>query len=376
VAPLDPADLATALQRSVAEIGTAGPPRAGLARIRRKAKARQRRRTVMAGSAGVLVMVMAVSVVTGNSFDIVPVLTSVVGLGGGDSAPSGGAPATPDGNGVRTVRPTAGRKGPAIGPGDVTVTPSALAGTGVAPCTAADLITVDSVDSVIGGVSYGHVEAVAQRPCAVAGPPVLQVANATANAASSVVLLRHTASDGSQLPQVPTWGAVLVLRAGQGYDFQFAWAPDACPAPGASGAPAGSGGASGASGDTSGTSPGSASPSSGTYQLGYLVTATSLTAPVTLQAACGATVYVTDVYARGAYPLPKPETTPTPQPATTSAAPDSPTPPPSTSSSPPPAPPSSAVPTNGSGFSPGAPVASPVGSGQPNGGVTGSAGQS
>ncbi|WP_034266521.1 hypothetical protein [Actinospica robiniae] len=378
-APLDPADLATALQRSVAEIGTAGPPRAGLARIRRKAKARQRRRTVMAGSAGVLFMAMAVSVVTGNSFDIVPVLTSVVGLGGGDSTPSSGVTATPDGHGqVRTVRPMAGRKGPAIGPGDVTATPSALAGTKVAACTAADLITVDSVDSVIGGVSYGHVEAVAQHPCAVAGPPVLQVANATANAASSVVLLRHNASDGSQLPQVPTWGTVLVLQAGQGYDFQFAWAPDACPAPGTSGAPAGSGtggGPSGASGEPGGTSPGSASPASGKYQLSYLVTATSLTSPVTLEAACGATVYVTDVYARGAYPLPKPETTPTPQPATTSAAaPDSPSTPPSTSSSappPPPPPPSSDVPTNGSGVSPGAPAASPVVSTPSNDGATG-----
>lgn len=385
--PLDPDELATALRRSVAPIGTSGPPRAGLARIRRKAKARARRRTVMAGSAGVLVMVMAVSVVTGNSFDIVPVLTSVVGLGGGDSPGTSDATASPDGTGqVRTVPPTAGRKGPAIGPGAVTATPSALVGTGVTPCSAADLVTVDSVDSVIGGVSYGHVEAVAQHPCAVVGPPVLQVANATANAASSVVLLRHTASDGSQLPQVPTWGAVLVLKAGQGYDFQFAWAPDACPAPGSSSVPAGSGtgsgtgggtgsGTSGTAGDTSGASPGSGSPASGTYQLSYLVTATSLTSPVTLQAACGATVYVTDLYTRGAFPLPKPGTTLTPPPTTASTAPDSPTPP-TTSSSAPPAPPSSGAPTNGSAESPGAPGDSPGVSGQANDGATGSAGQS
>jgi len=376
--PLDPGDLATALRRSVAEVGASGPPRAGLARIRRKARARQRRRTVAAGGAGVLVMVMAVSVVTGNSFDIVPVLTSVVGLGGGD-APSSEATVSPDGLGqVRTVRPTAGRKGPAIGPGDVTATPSALAGAGVAPCSAADLVTVDSVDTVIGGVSYGHVEAVAQRACAVAGPPVLQVANATADAASSVVLLRHTASDGSQLPQVPTWGAVLVLKAGQGYDFQFAWAPDACPPPsssGTTGATTAAVGPSGTSGDTSGASSGAGSATSGRYQLSYLVTATSLTSPVTLEAACGATVYVTDVYTRGAFPLPKPTATPTPQPATTSAAPDSPTTPSTPSSSAPPAPTASDVPTNGSGDSPGAPAASPVTSGQANGGSTDSAGQ-
>lgn len=373
--PLDPADLATALRHSVAQIGTSGPPRAGLARIRRKAKARQRRRTVMAGGAGVMVMVMAVSVVTGNSFDIVPVLTSVVGLGGGNSSAPSGDSASPDGSGqVRTVAPTAGRKGPAIGPGDVSATPSALVGTGVTPCSAADLVTVDSVDAVIGGVSYGHVEAVAQHPCAVVGPPVLQVANSTANAASSVVLLRHTSSDGSQLPQVATWGAVIVLKAGQGYDFQFAWAPDACPAPGSSGAPASSG-TGGTAGDSSGASPGAGTATSGTYQLSYLVTPTSLTSPVTLQAACGATVYVTDLYARGAFPLPKPVTTPSPQPTTASTAPDSPTPPATTSSSAPPAPPSSAGPTNGSAESPGAPPGTPVVSGQANDGSTGSAGQ-
>ena len=376
-APLDSGDLAQALQRSVAAIGTAGPPRAGLTRIRRRAKARQRRRTVMAGGAGVLFVAMAVSVLTGKSFDIVPVLTGVVGLGGGDGDGGGATSSSPsaaaDGPGqVRTVRPTGGLKGPAIGPGVVAATPSALAASGVGACGATDLTTVASVDTVIGGVSYGHVEAVAAHTCAVAGPPVLQVENAAANAASSVVILRHTPSDGSQLPRVPTWGTVLVLHEGQGYDFQFAWAPDTCPAAASSAGP--TGGSGGSSGGGSGAGPASGGPSAvtgtaagsanaGDYQLSYLVTATSPTSPVTLQAVCGATVYVTDVYARGAYPLPEPDAaTPTPPPSSASAAPSSaaPSPPPSTTASAPA--PSSAAPSTGTGggVSPGAPAASPA----------------
>ena len=55
-----------------------------------------------------------------------------------------------------------------------------------------------------------------------------------------------------------------------------------------------------------------------------------------LQAACGATVYVTDVYNQGAYALPQPPASPTPQASTTSApAPtQSPTTQPPTTSSP------------------------------------------
>jgi hypothetical protein len=378
--PLDSAELAAALQRSVAMIGASGPPRAGLTRIRRKAKARQRRRTVMAGSAGVMFMAMAISVVTGNSFDLVPVLTSVVGLGGGGggSSQARGAAGRPQDPGpVRTVRPTAGRKGPAIGPDALTASPAALAATGVDACAAADLTTVASVDSVIGGVSYGHVEAVAQRTCAVAGPPVLQVANDTANAASSVVILRHNPSDGSILPPVPTWGAVLVLQAGQGYDFQFAWAPDACPAPRSSGTatPGASGGVSAPAASTGPTSSGGPA-ASGTYQLSYLVTPASPTSPVTLDAACGATVYVTDVYTRGFYPLPAPDVPSTPQPTSSTVAPNSPAASSSLSSAPVSAPPTSSAPASGNGSSTGAPAAGPETSGPPIGATAGPPGSS
>lgn len=332
---LDVEALSAALQRSVAAIGASGPPRAGLTRIRRRAKARQRRRTVMASSAGVLMLAMVVGAVTGSRFDIVPVLTGVVGLGGNST--SNGAPtATPHGGGsgqVRTVRPpaaVAGMKGPAIGPVLPTSSPTALASAGIPQCTTADLKVTASVDSVINGVSYGHLEAVANTTCAVAGPPVLQVQNVAGTAVSSVVILQHESTDGSQLPAVTTWGAVLKLRSGQGYDFQFAWAPDACPTTAASGSAPASGSASATATAGANQSPESA------YSLSYLVAGVTPTAPVDLRAACGATVYVTDLYNQGAYALPQPSASPSPQ-ASTSSAPaptQSPTTQPPASSSP------------------------------------------
>ena len=328
------AELTVAFQHSVSAIGTSGPPRAGLARIRRRAKARQRRRTVMAGSAGVLLLAMGVAAVTGRSFNIVPVLTGVVGLGGGTTS-TGAATSTPQSGTsgvVRTVRPPAaavGKRGPAIGPISMSATTAAaIAATGVAQCTAADLKTTTSVDSVIGGVSYGHVEAVANTTCAVAGPPVLQVDNAASTAAGSVVILRQESSDGSALPDVSTWGTVLKLQAGQGYDFQFAWAPDSCVQSGTND-PAGTSGTSAASGVPSAAATGTGSAgataaaanqnSQTAYSLSYLVAGVTPTAPVSLDASCGATVYVTDVYNQGAYPLPQPSTTPTSQPPASSA---------------------------------------------------------
>ncbi|HTJ67891.1 MAG TPA: hypothetical protein VL551_10210 [Actinospica sp.] len=308
---LDTRELAAALQRSVASIGAAGPPRAGLTRIRKRAKARQRRRTVMASSAGVLMLAVVLGSVTGSKFNIVPVLTGVVGLGG-NSTSSGAPSPSPHGGGsgqVRTVRPpaaVAGKKGPAIGPVLPAASPSALASAGIPQCTAADLKTTATVDSVINGVSYGHIEAVANTTCAVAGPPVLQVENVAGTAVASVVILKHEPSDGSALPDTSTWGAVLKLQSGQGFDLQFAWAPDACPA------------VASASPSTSASPAASTSPESA-YSLSYLVAGTTPTAPVDLEASCGATVYVTDVYNQGAYALPQPPATPSPQASTSSA---------------------------------------------------------
>ena len=113
---------------------------------------------------------------------------------------------------MRPPAAVAGKKGPAIGP----VLPHLVAHgprVGRSPAVhGADLKATATVDSVINGVSYGHLEAVANTTCAVAGPPVLQVQNVAGTAVSSVVILQHESTDGSQLPTVSTWGAVLKLQ--------------------------------------------------------------------------------------------------------------------------------------------------------------------
>jgi hypothetical protein len=255
---------------------------------------------------------------------------------------------------VRTVRPpaaVAGKKGPAIGPVLPAASPTALASTGVPQCTAAELKTTATVDTVINGVSYGHVEAVADTTCAVAGPPVLQVENVAGTAVSSVVILRHEASDGSALPAVATWGAVLKLQPGQGFDFQFAWAPDACPVAAT---------ASASSGASSSASPAAGKNAQSAYSLSYLVAGGTPTAPVDLDAACGATVYVTDVYSKGAYPLPQPPASPSPQSSTSSA--------PAPTGTPTAQAPTTGAPSTGA-TSPAASASGSAGSAGPNGGA-------
>jgi hypothetical protein len=337
-------DLAQALRARVAAVGAGGPPAGSLARIRRKARTRQRNRMVVAGSAGVLMLAMAVTMATGDRFDIVPTLTGAVGLGGGSGAAgqSGGGnspqPAVA-GNDGHAVWPTGagGKTGLAIGPvGPLVATPSAAAAAKVPLCTADLLKTTTTLGPADHSVQYGHVDAVAQRPCVAVGPPVLTVANQAGTADSSVTILKEDPSQAAQLPAVPTWGTTIVLKAGQAYQFQFAWAAAACP-------------------QSAGTpSPAPTAALSSMYYLGYAATGTTPTGVVTLTANCGAHVYVTDIYAPGAFPLPK---APAPPPAASSspvASPSSPAPPSSVATTPPPdttspAPSSSAAPNPGGG---------------------------
>jgi hypothetical protein len=318
-------DLAAALRSRVAVVGLSGPPPGSLPRIRRKARARQRNRAVLAGSAGVLMLAVGVTLATGDRFDLMPGLTGAVGLGGGTGAGSqsgsggSGHPSTAA-NGGHVVWPTGitGKNGLAIGPvAPMTGTPSAVAAAKVPLCTAASLKTSTTVGPTVNGIVYGHVDAVAQSPCVVVGPPVLTVANQAGTAASSVTILKANLTAASQLPSVPTWGTTLVLSAGEGYEFQFAWAAGGCAQTSAS--------------PTSSTTPAA---SSTTYYLGYAITGTTPTTAVTLKAACGASVYVTDLYGTGAFPLPKtPTTSPVTSPsavATTSSTPST------TASTPPP----------------------------------------
>jgi len=336
-APLSAAEvnLAEALRTSVSRVGRAGPPPGGLVRIRRKARARQRNRVVAAGSAGILMLAVAVTMATGARFDLVPTLTGASGASGGTSpgGQSGGGGSNPSAatNGGHAVWPTGspGKVGLAIGPvSPVVATPSSLAAAQVPLCGAGSLKTSTTVGPTINGVVYGHVDAVAQSPCVAVGPPVLTVANQAGTASSSVNILKEDTTAASQLPSVPTWGRTMVLNPGQSYEFQFAWAATAC--------------AQGSASPVA--SPTTAASATSMYYLGYAVIGTTPTGVVTLNAPCGAQVYVTDIYNTGAFPLPKVSAPP----------------PPVVSSSPaPPPPPSSAPPSPPTTAPPSSPAASP-----------------
>lgn len=345
-------DLAQALRTRVSVVGAGGPPPGSLARIRRKAHTRQRNRMVLAGSAGVLMLAMAVTMATGDRFDIVPTLTGAVGLGGGSGAggQSGAgesANAATAANGGHAVWPTGtgGRTGLAIGPvGPVVATPSAAVAAKVPLCTAEVLKTATTLGPLVHGVEYGHVDAVAQSPCVVVGPPVLTVANEAGTARSSVEILKEDPTQAALLPAVPTWGTAMVLKAGQAYQFQFAWASVTCPQQAAT------------------PSPSPTTSVNSMYFLGYAVTGTTPTAVVSLTANCGAKVYVTDIYAPGAFPLPK-----------------APVPPPVTSSSPIASPPSSPAPASSAATTPPADTTSAApssSSADPNPGAGGGGGSS
>lgn len=350
------ANLADALRASVSGVGLTGPPPGGIVHIRRKARARQRNRVVLAGSAGILMLAAAVTMATGAHFDLVPTLTGASGTSGG-SAPDGqsgtGGSAHPSaaGNGGQVVWPTGspGKTGLAIGPvAPVVATPSEVAAGQLPLCTSTSLKTDTTMGPTVSGVAYGRVDAVAQSSCVAVGPPVLTVANQAGTASSSIMILKENAAAAPQLPSVPTWGETMVLKAGQGYQFQFAWAATTCPQGSASPTP----------------SPTSAPSVTSMYYLGYDIIGTTPAPMVTLDAPCGAQVYVTDIYNAGTFPLPKASVQPPPV-VSSSAA-----PPPSSPAPPPPPPPSTPPPAT---TPPASPSPSPSDSSSPStGGVASS----
>jgi hypothetical protein len=320
-ANLHPADLSVALRAAVSRVGAAGPPAGGLARVRRKAKVRQRNHAVLAGSAGVVMIVMGVTVATGDRFSIVPALTGVVGLGNNGNStgqqPGGqsGQGASAAGETSHAVWPSPGasgsaKTGPAIGPGaPPTIAPSPTSAQ-IPLCSAATLNMSTTLGVTDGDVRYGEIDVVPQSICLASNPPVLEVTNAAGNAAASVQIMPATAADQSAapgLPIVPGSGHTAVLQPGQAYEFQFAWVAPACAQPTAS--PAASAGPTPA-------------PTATAYSLQYAVPGSTSVSGVTLDASCGAQVYVTDVYVHGAYPIP----TPTPVPPTPTASPSASTP--------------------------------------------------
>lgn len=303
-AAFGPGDLGDALRSSVAGVGLAGPPPDGLARVRRKARARQRSRAVAAGGTTVLVLACALAVAAGGQLRLPAALTGrhdavVSGVATGPAgalpgqtpgAAGYGGQAVPDWPGVP------GRlmaTGPAIGPvAPLTATPTAAAAADLPLCSASSLITSTTLGPIVGPGVYGHVDAVAQAACVAVGPPVVTVANQAGTAAASVGIFREDTLDAPLLPEVPTWGRTLVLRPGQGYEFQFAWIPVTCARPTGSAAAAGA--------------PASPAAAQATYSFGYAVQGTTPSAVVSLTAACTVDLYVTDIYPTGAYPVPQP----------------------------------------------------------------------
>jgi hypothetical protein len=355
-APFGPADLGDALRSSVAGIGAGGPPPGGLARVRRRARARQRTRGIVAGGATVLVLACGVALATGGRFGLTPGLIGARDAARPASAGPGGAlpgqtpgaagysgQAVPDWPGVP------GRlmaTGPAIGPvAPLTGTPTAAAAADLPLCSAASLVTSTTLGAIVGPDVYGHVDAVAQAACVALGPPVVTVTNRAGTAAASVGIFREDTLDAPLLPDVPTWGRTLVLQPGQGYEFQFAWVPMACPQPTASASPG---------------VPGTASADQAAYSFGYAVQGTTPSAVVDLTAPCNVELYVTDIYPTGAYPYPQPTApsavaAPPPPSAPPGSAPPSPT-----GSAPPGAPSTPAAPDPAASQSPaGAPGSDP-----------------
>jgi hypothetical protein len=320
------ASLTDALRTSVARVGLAGPPPDGLLRIQHKARTRQRNRAVLAGSAGVLLLAVAATLATGAHFDLVPSLTGASGASGGGAsgAQTGtGSSSHPSAaaNGGHEVWPTGspGKIGLAIGPvAPVVATPPAAAAAQLPLCTAMSLKAATTVGATVSGVVYGRVDAIAQSSCVAVGPPVLTVANQAGTASSSITILKENPAAAPQLPSVPTWGRTMVLKAGQAYQFQFAWAATTCVQNSASPSPSTPNGQTATS----------------MYYLGYAVTGTTPTAVITLNAPCGAQVYVTDIYSTGAFPLPKASTPPPPVTSTPAEPPSSPASPPASSAPP------------------------------------------
>jgi hypothetical protein len=323
---LHPADLSVALRAAVAGIGVSGPPTGGLNRVRRKARIRQRNRAVLAGTAGVLVILVGVSVATGGRLSLVPSLTGVVGLGnGGSGGQSAGGQSSQNpsaaGESSRPVWPWGGPSssatGPAIGPGaPPTIPPSSPGATRTPLCTAATLGISTSLGATVGAIRYGEIDVTAQTACIAADPPMLMVTNGTGTAAALVQILPADQTAAPGLPDVTADGTTMELQPAESYEFQFAWVASACPQ--ATDSPS-------APDSTVG------SPSATTYTLQYAVPGTGTVPGVTLEAACGAQVYVTDVYLRGAFPTPTPTPTPTTPPTQ-----DSPPPPPPTTPADPP----------------------------------------
>jgi hypothetical protein len=173
------------------------------------------------------------------------------------------------------------------------------------------------IDSTSGGVTYGHVDGVDLVGCQISGQPQVVAAVLLPSPQQSGMSVPQVRSGGTRytgLANVPDSATSVLLTPGQHVQAQFAWVPQACQTPTQTSAPeAGTVPTSSASTATGGPQTPTASPTTPpaptTYAVSFTFAATGArgdqsTASTNLSGQCGVTLYTTDDYRAGQYPLP------------------------------------------------------------------------
>lgn len=318
------------------------PADGSLERLRHAVPARRRRRSaVMAGTSALVMVAALAAAARGGPGWIASVTRSVertatiggsggvnrqgTGTNGSGAAEQQGRTGGVNGpSGTPSTTPTPGKPSATPTPSpSSTVTPPRPGNPALPPCgmTTLGRLTV-TADTVVNGVTYGHVDGTVVSSCDLASQPAVAV-TPSAGVGQSVPTIDNSTAHYQGLPDVTPSAATIVVQGGSSFQFQFAWVPATC-SPGSSGssdgtagegasagagtgsaggpgADAGAGDASDAPTDTP-TPTGTPTPPAG-YQIEYSAAANGPTAMTTLDAACGASVYVTAVYPSGQYPL-------------------------------------------------------------------------
>jgi hypothetical protein len=312
----DTDELRRRMHEAVNHIEPAGD---SLERLRHAVPARRRRRSaVMAGTSALAFVAICAVATHGAPGWVASVTRSVertATIGG-----AGGASEQGNGTNGSSASEQQGRTG---GAGDPSVSASGTANAGesattptprpsltmsprpgspaLPPCGAAMLSQPTiATDSVVNGVTYGHVDGTVQKACNLAEQPSVAVVS-TESSAPTVATVPNSSAHYQGLPDVTSTASTIALTTGSSYEFQFAWVPASCPS--AQGSSSEGTGADSSQPPATPTPTDSPTAQATTYQLSYTATANGPTGTMTLSAACGATVYVTDVYNGGQYPL-------------------------------------------------------------------------
>ncbi|MDI2127873.1 hypothetical protein [Yinghuangia seranimata] len=328
-----PDDLSEEVRRRLHEaVSGIRPAPDALERLREAVPARRRRRRATALTAAATVVVLAIAT---------PMVRTVVltdqNSTGSESNPAAnvdgsGDPSDPNGATAKatgrssSVGSTVGGAGggghSTSGPGQATVSPTALPTAGTLPTSLAPLAPSGGATTATGtvaptgaptalapppacgvtdleqglatglepggpgadGLTYGTVAIrnASKRDCSISGPGIVLVAAPPGNAPVQVSVKMHVTGDPAmKLPDIPPSTGPLVVRPGATYEFKFAWAPTL---------------GTGKDGScTPGDNP--AGPPPPVPSLAYMLADGGVKlAQVTLSAACGGMVYRTDVY--------------------------------------------------------------------------------